>query len=245
MDLIARATARILSEARSWQNGVTPVAHSVTPAYNQISREPTFPPVVRGRAGSRGARACSASSSPRLGQREPRLELQFSAGAYVSSALRSINHLLRDFRSGEERDIDADLLDLLHGLSSVTRTRQPFEVISGYRSPATNQMLRNRNEGVAAHSLHMVGRAIDVRLADVHLRALHQAALSMRRGGVGYYPASNFVHVDTGRQTTNQKVAGRALQVGRHGPEADSARLRMVRCCSRAIVPGPISSRTI
>jgi uncharacterized protein YcbK (DUF882 family) len=123
----------------------------------------------------------------------------FSAGAYVSSALRSINHLLRDFRTGEERDIDADLLDLLHGLSSVTETRQPFEVISGYRSPATNQMLRNQNEGVAAHSLHMVGRAIDVRLADVQLRALRQAALSMRRGGVGYYPASDFVHVDTGR----------------------------------------------
>ena len=90
----------------------------------------------------------------------------------------------------------------LHGLTGMTQTTQPFQVISGYRSPATNDMLRHRSEGVAPSSLHMKGQAIDIRLADVQLAKLRQAALEVRRGGVGYYPASDFVHVDTGRVRT-------------------------------------------
>jgi uncharacterized protein YcbK (DUF882 family) len=81
----------------------------------------------------------------------------------------------------------------------MTDTERPFQVISGYRSPATNEMLRHRSEGVAAGSLHMQGQAIDVRLADIPLVKLKAAALAAHRGGVGYYPASEFVHVDTGR----------------------------------------------
>jgi uncharacterized protein YcbK (DUF882 family) len=132
-----------------------------------------------------------------------RLEAEyFSSGTYQLDAVSAINHLLRDFRTGEVHAIDQNLLDLLHGLSTVTGTRQPYQVISGYRSPATNQLLRQRSEGVAAHSLHMEGQAIDIRLADVPLGHLREAALSIRRGGVGYYPASNFVHVDTGRVRT-------------------------------------------
>jgi uncharacterized protein YcbK (DUF882 family) len=123
----------------------------------------------------------------------------FSAGSYLPDALGSINHLLRDFRTDEVHAIDQNLLDLLHGLSTVTGSSQPYQVISGYRSPATNQMLRSRSEGVAAHSLHMDGQAIDIRLADVPLVRLRDAARSIRGGGVGYYPSSNFVHVDTGR----------------------------------------------
>jgi len=126
----------------------------------------------------------------------------FSAGAYLPDALRAIDHLLRDFRTGGVHAIDPGLLDLLHGLTGLTGSGRPFEVISGYRSPATNQMLRSRSEGVAAGSLHQQGRAIDIRLADVPLASLRDAALAARRGGVGYYPQSKFVHVDTGRVRT-------------------------------------------
>jgi uncharacterized protein YcbK (DUF882 family) len=129
-----------------------------------------------------------------------RLEVEyFSGGTYLPDALRAVDRLLRDFRTGDVHTIDPALLDLLHGLTGSTGSRRPFEVISGYRSPATNKMLRSRSEGVAAGSLHMVGQAIDVRLADVPLAKLRKAALALRRGGVGYYPASDFVHVDTGR----------------------------------------------
>jgi len=123
----------------------------------------------------------------------------FSGGAYVPDALAAVNHLLRDFRTGDVHDIAPELLDLLHALAGVTGASQPFQVISGYRSPATNEMLRHRSEGVAAGSLHMKGQAIDIRVAGVPLPTLHQAALAERRGGVGYYPASDFVHVDVGR----------------------------------------------
>ena len=123
----------------------------------------------------------------------------FSGGSYLPDALTTVNHFLRDFRTGDVHDIDPGLLDLLYGLRETTGTNRPFQVISGYRSPATNEMLRHHSEGVAAGSLHMKGQAIDIRLGDVPLRALRQAALDARRGGVGYYPSSDFVHVDTGR----------------------------------------------
>ena len=123
----------------------------------------------------------------------------FSGGSYMPDALRTMNYFLRDFRTGDVHEIDPELLDLLYRLARVTATSKPFEVISAYRSPATNEMLRHRSEGVAAGSLHMNGQAIDIRLADVPLPRLRQAALDARRGGVGYYPASAFVHVDTGR----------------------------------------------
>lgn len=123
----------------------------------------------------------------------------FSGGTYLPDALSTVNHFLRDFRTGDVHQIDAGLLDLLHSLTQVTGTSRPFQVISGYRSPKTNGMLRQRSEGVAAGSLHMQGQAIDIRLADIPLAKLRAAALHVQRGGVGYYPASDFVHVDTGR----------------------------------------------
>ena len=126
----------------------------------------------------------------------------FGGGAYVPDALAEVNHFLRDFRSGDVHPIDPQLLDLLHNLTGLTSSSRPFQVISGYRSPATNEMLRHRGEGVAAGSLHMQGQAIDIRLADVPLSTLRNAALTVQRGGVGYYPASDFVHVDTGRVRT-------------------------------------------
>ena len=123
----------------------------------------------------------------------------FSSGRYLADALSTVNHFLRDFRTGDVHEIDPQLLDLLHRLASTTDTARPFQVISGYRSPVTNEMLRHHSEGVAAGSLHMKGQAIDIRLADVPLAKLRAAALDARTGGVGYYPASDFVHVDTGR----------------------------------------------
>lgn len=126
----------------------------------------------------------------------------FGGGEYVPEALATVNHFLRDFRTGDVHPIDPGLLDLLHSLTSLTGSERPFQVISGYRSPATNEMLRHRSEGVAAGSLHMRGQAIDIRLADVPLVTLRSAALEVGRGGVGYYPASDFVHVDTGRVRT-------------------------------------------
>ena len=126
----------------------------------------------------------------------------FCRGAYVPDALAAINRHLRDFRTGDEHAIDPALLDLLHRLAAVTETTRPFQVISGYRSPKTNHMLRDKSTGVAASSLHMVGKAIDIRLPDVPLARLRAAAIELRAGGVGYYPESDFVHVDTGRIRT-------------------------------------------
>ena len=118
---------------------------------------------------------------------------------YVSSALHDINYLLRDFRANEVKPIDVSLLDLLLVLRTQLDTREPFHVISGYRSPATNAMLRTHGEGVAPHSLHIQGKAVDVRVPGRELASVRRAALNMRRGGVGYYPQSDFVHVDVGR----------------------------------------------
>jgi uncharacterized protein YcbK (DUF882 family) len=105
----------------------------------------------------------------------------------------------RDFRTGEARPIDRRLLDLLWRLRSALDTEEPSEVISGYRSPATNAMLRRAGRGVARGSLRVRAMAIDVRIPDRPLTALRDAALGLRLGGVGYYPASGFVHIDVGR----------------------------------------------
>jgi uncharacterized protein YcbK (DUF882 family) len=121
------------------------------------------------------------------------------ADGYRPDALQRLSHLLRDFRTGEVRAIDPPLFDLLHAVKLATGSRAPFQVISGYRSPATNEQLRGLGRGVVRRSLHLEGRAIDARLADVDTAALRDAALALRRGGVGYYAASDFVHLDTGR----------------------------------------------
>jgi uncharacterized protein YcbK (DUF882 family) len=120
-------------------------------------------------------------------------------GNYVPESLAEINRILRDHRTDEVAAIDTRLLDLLYHVSAAVGTAQPFEVISGYRSPASNQMLVENTTGVVRHSLHMEGKAIDIRLADIALADLQRAALLLQGGGVGYYPDSNFVHLDVGR----------------------------------------------
>lgn len=126
----------------------------------------------------------------------------WEAGDYVPEALGEINHILRDFRTNDVHPIDAKLLDLLNTLHQKLAAEAPFSVISGYRSPKTNATLAEASNGVAKHSLHMEGQAIDIHLEDVALKDLHRGALALKRGGVGYYPASDFVHVDVGRVRT-------------------------------------------
>lgn len=120
-------------------------------------------------------------------------------GGYLQAALASIDRFLRDFRTGESHPIDPALLDQLHDIRTVLGASGRIEIISGYRSPQTNEMLRGKSQGVARRSLHMEGRALDIRLTDVAIQDLHSAALELRRGGVGYYPESRFIHIDTGR----------------------------------------------
>ena len=129
-----------------------------------------------------------------------KLAIDYHDGAgYLPDALAEINHYMRDFRTEETYPIDAALLDLLHELKTATGHNATFEVISGYRSPKTNANLRNKSNGVAKRSLHMQGKAIDVRLSGFDTRQLHKAAKKLARGGVGYYKKSNFIHIDTGR----------------------------------------------
>jgi len=132
------------------------------------------------------------------------LALVYATGDhFLPDALDTLNHFLRDHYSGEVGVIDPQLIDLLHRVRQTLGTAQAFQVISGYRSPATNERLRTtRGGGVAKHSLHMDGKAIDIRLPGVALADLRDAALGLRAGGVGYYPREQFVHIDTGRVRT-------------------------------------------
>lgn len=118
---------------------------------------------------------------------------------FLPDSLREVNHLLRDHRTGEACDISPKLLVLLHDLQKLLGNRHPFHVVSGYRSPATNNLLRQHSDGVAKKSLHMQGKAIDIRLPGTQLGKLHRGAVSLKRGGVGLYSQSDFVHLDVGR----------------------------------------------
>jgi len=128
-----------------------------------------------------------------------RLDIEyFRDGIYVPSALAAIEVLLRDFRTGERHAIDPTLMDYLVQVAHTAGVDPAFSVISGYRSPQTNAHLREQSAGVAQHSLHIDGRAIDVRVAGVDCADLAAHALDLKRGGVGYYRKSDFVHLDTG-----------------------------------------------
>lgn len=119
-------------------------------------------------------------------------------GQLVPDALVAINHILRDYRNGEVKPIDPKLLDRMSALAASLETSEPFHIVSGYRSPATNEALRRHSRNVARHSYHLVGKAVDLSLPGVPISALQKAALAQHGGGVGYYPRAGFVHVDTG-----------------------------------------------
>jgi uncharacterized protein YcbK (DUF882 family) len=123
----------------------------------------------------------------------------WAEGTYLKESLQEVNQLLRDHRTGDVTQMDRELLDLLYRLQQGVESNEEFQVISGYRSPKTNAMLRTNSSGVAKKSLHMQGKAIDIRLPGTSLKHLRKAAIALQSGGVGYYPKSNFIHVDTGR----------------------------------------------
>ena len=123
----------------------------------------------------------------------------YREGQYVPSALAELNHFLRDFRTDDVANMDPALFDILFDIQIESGSTGTYQIISAYRSPATNKMLRNKSNGVARNSQHLLSKAIDVRLTDIDTADLRDVALSLQRGGVGYYKESDFVHVDTGR----------------------------------------------
>jgi len=129
-------------------------------------------------------------------------DVYFERGAYVPDALAEAQRVLRDWRSGDEHFMDPGLFDILHNISGKLETDRSFQIISGYRSPKSNAAMHARSAGVASNSQHTYGKALDIRVQGVELSNLHKAALSLKAGGVGYYPVSNFVHVDVARVRT-------------------------------------------
>lgn len=123
----------------------------------------------------------------------------WSDGHYLDDGIEEISWLMRDHRAGIASPIDPKLLDLLHQLQAKVEHQGELHVISGYRSPATNDMLNKHSSGVAKRSYHMLGKAIDIRMSGFDTGQLHKAAISLKGGGVGYYSSSNFVHLDVGR----------------------------------------------
>jgi uncharacterized protein YcbK (DUF882 family) len=158
----------------------------------------TLPAGVRAALPARGERALALVHT----HTQERIEIVYAEGErYLAQGLAALNTFLRDHYTGEVGVIEPRLLDLLHGLRRTLGNDRPYEVISGYRCPATNERLRTARSGsgVASQSLHTRGCAIDVRLPGTALADLRDAALGLASGGVGYYPGSRFVHVDTGR----------------------------------------------
>ena len=117
---------------------------------------------------------------------------------FVLSEIEKLNYFLRDFRTGDVKEFDIKLFDLLYAIQLIRDTNKPFRVLSGYRSPKTNEMLRHKSEGVAKNSFHLKAKAIDINLPGTELGDLKRLSMFLRRGGVGYYPKSGFMHIDTG-----------------------------------------------
>ncbi len=124
--------------------------------------------------------------------------IYFDNGRYISSVMKKIDYLFRDNQNGKIITIHNHLIDVLSYLQKSLKTRNPFHIVSGYRSPGTNANLRKRQNGVAKNSLHMYGMAADIRLNGCDLNLLRQTASNLRAGGVGYYPQSKFIHLDIG-----------------------------------------------
>jgi uncharacterized protein YcbK (DUF882 family) len=133
--------------------------------------------------------------------RDKTIDIVYRRGnSYIPSALTKLDFFLRDHMNGRTYDMDPQLFDLLRALEiKVGKPNAVIDVICGYRTPAYNMYLHNHGHAVALHSLHMKGEAIDIRIPGVPLAKLRKAALSLHRGGVGYYPKDDFIHVDVGR----------------------------------------------
>ncbi|MBM9604085.1 YcbK family protein [Desulfopila inferna] len=127
-----------------------------------------------------------------------RMVVDYTPGSYGGSVRQALEYFLRDFRTGEMHTLDALLFDSLYAIQNNCEVQTSFEVISGYRSPSTNEFLWKTSSGVARNSLHMQGRALDIRVSGLPTKTLRDLALNLHQGGVGFYPSSDFVHLDTG-----------------------------------------------
>lgn len=157
--------------------------------------------------GTQNVLAANNTSTWRLSFRHSHTRESFSGvyrvgDKYLPEAFERINYVLRDFRTQEVFPMDPHTLDILSILQRKTNTKQPFEVLSGYRSPKTNAMLERNTNGVASNSYHMYGQALDIRAPSYNTKRLRNLAQDLQAGGVGYYPRSNFVHIDTGKVRT-------------------------------------------
>jgi uncharacterized protein YcbK (DUF882 family) len=123
----------------------------------------------------------------------------YENGLYLLEPMERLRVFLADWRNGDQNDIDPRLMDFLWEIQRVTGNSDTYEVISAYRSMATNRFLRSKSKGVAQNSQHILGKAIDVRLRGLDTKKLRDTALELKLGGVGYYEKTDFVHVDTGR----------------------------------------------
>jgi uncharacterized protein YcbK (DUF882 family) len=184
--------------------------YKTVPHERQISRRRViqlgvvglFSAAMPGRGFARGREFCLPERTLSFYNTHTGEELEvvyWARGNYRKQALADINHILRDHRTGDVRTIDTRLLDLAHDLGKSLGNRGPFHIISGYRSRKTNALLRAGGSGVASKSLHLQGKALDIRLPGIDLPVLHRAAVDIKGGGVGYYPGPNFVHIDVGR----------------------------------------------
>jgi uncharacterized protein YcbK (DUF882 family) len=189
-------TRRRLLQAGGILAGVSTAGVLARPARALVSNSPSDGPEI---AKARGPSSAAKRLSLLNLHTAEKLDLVFFRGGdYIPDSLAAIQVLLRDYRNGEQHVIDPKLMDYLYDAAQHIGVDPVFSVISGYRSPQTNEQLRERSNGVARHSLHLEGRAIDVRLAGVECADLAARAREMSRGGVGYYQKSDFVHLDTG-----------------------------------------------
>jgi uncharacterized protein YcbK (DUF882 family) len=185
--------------------GVLPLANALYPKVQDVQLAPTdlrdaLPPTPLAATPAKRVRPAEVRRAfvHNLHTGDLMDTVYYENGAYVPDALHAAMKVLRDWRSGEEHFMDPRLFDLMHRLRQKTEVRGPFQIVSGYRSAKTNALMRLRSHEVAEHSQHILGKAVDIGLEGVDLSRLHQAALSVRAGGVGYYPKSGFVHVDVG-----------------------------------------------
>jgi uncharacterized protein YcbK (DUF882 family) len=119
-------------------------------------------------------------------------------GAYVPSAIRAISYLMRDHHNNKVHQIDPHLIDVAHMLHGRVGSKGPIDIVCGYRSPETNAMMHEISAGVAVHSMHIQGKAMDIRIPGTRLGSMRKSALALGLGGVGYYPEDDFLHIDTG-----------------------------------------------
>ena len=164
-------------------------------AATAVTAAPTFSNAagfLRGGGDRRRIRMYSGRTGERLDM------VYWIEGKYIKDAVREVNHFMRDWRTDDVKEIDLRTIDIMAAAHNLLDVSEPYMLLSGYRSPKTNAMLRSRSRGVAKNSLHMRGQAADLRLASRSVSQMAKAAMACRAGGVGKYHRSNFVHMDCG-----------------------------------------------